>query len=160
MIETSSYFIVLALMALAAYFDFRYMIIPNWISIALVFVYCVTSFLSDLSLLTFAIQIGCGGLALVIGYMLFSLRLIGGGDVKLLAASMVWIGSDRAILFFVFMSLFGAMVAIVKGLFVLAQNRGLTLRERIASVMKTPVPYGVAIALAFAVTYPLPPNFY
>jgi prepilin peptidase CpaA len=91
---------------------------------------------------------------LLIGFMLFARRFVGGGDVKLLTAAVLLIGCHDLFPFFMIMSIFGALLAIVM----------LTLRHcflpaylgpkfaALAGTTKMMVPYGVAIGVAGSVT--------
>lgn len=92
--------------------------------------------------------------AFVIGYLMWRLRWIGGGDVKYLAAIALWVGIVDLGFFLVAMSILGAILGIVL----------LLLRKAFAACAGTeravspdtppllrlgaPVPYGVAIGLA------------
>lgn len=91
-----------------------------------------------------------GSLMFALGALMFALRIMGGGDVKLLAAGMLWAGPDHAATFLLVTALAGAVVALawltpvrhlVTATPVQAEPSG--LRER----MRHPVPYGVAIAI-------------
>ena len=82
-----------ALMAVAAFEDFRRLVIPNGVVIGL----CVLwpfqlAAAPGASLITGMAAIGCGFAVFFAGALLFSRGLIGGGDVKLLAAATLWAG--------------------------------------------------------------------
>jgi prepilin peptidase CpaA len=89
----------------------------------------------------------------LIGWALFSLGAMGGGDGKLLAALGFWIPGDEVGGFLVLITFIGAFVAVLE----LVGARGLSkLRAHVsAQVYKVPlsrwqqpIPYGIAIALA------------
>ena len=45
--------------------------------------------------------------------LLFQLRLVGGGDAKLLAAAALWVGYEQLIPFLVYVTIFGGVLALV-----------------------------------------------
>ncbi|MFD2263784.1 prepilin peptidase [Lacibacterium aquatile] len=79
------------------------------------------------------------GVAFTAGLVLFAARAMGGGDVKLLSAILLWFPPAQAPAFLLLMSLLGGAAALI----VLARARTLQIEER-------RVPYGVAIAGAAA----------
>lgn len=75
--------------------------------------------------------------ALMIGFLLFTLRVIGAGDVKLVSVLMLMIPLDELIYFFFFTAFAGLLLIVVGWLFYRK-----SIRER-------GLPYGVAISLGF-----------
>lgn len=78
-------------------------------------------------------------IALFIGFILFSLKVIGAGDVKLIAVLMLAIPSDQIFSFFFFTTFSGLLVIIIGWIF---------FRE---SIRQNGLPYGVAISLGFLI---------
>lgn len=78
---------------------------------------------------------------LVLGTFAFSAQWLGGGDVKLLAATALWLDFRSAIWFIVMVFLAGGLVAIA---YLLSRP---FRRGRDGKVRGTRVPYGLAIAL-------------
>ncbi len=78
-------------------------------------------------------------IALFIGFLLFSLKIIGAGDVKLIAVLMLAIPSDQVFSFFFFTTFSGLLVIIIGWIF---------FRE---SIRQNGLPYGVAISLGFLI---------
>lgn len=72
------------LMLLTAYWDLKYLKIPNWLVLCVLLTFIVTG-LWGLPLDTFAWRLLYGVVALVIGFGLFALGAIGGGDAKMAA---------------------------------------------------------------------------
>ena len=95
---------------------------------------------------------------LVAGMLLFMRDLLGGGDVKLLAAATLWYGLDRLPAFLFAVSLAGGLLALAV-LLVRATGRLRPLpagRLRGAvSLRRINLPYGVAIALGGLLVRPL-----
>jgi prepilin peptidase CpaA len=82
------------------------------------------------------------------GALLFFAGWMGGGDVKLLAASSLWIGWAGTPRFLVLVALFGGGLALVALLARLALRNGRAPRLRRAIDSEEGLPYGVAIATA------------
>ena len=78
-------------------------------------------------------------IALFIGFLLFSLKVIGAGDIKLIAVLMLAIPSDQIFSFFFFTTFSGLLVIIIGWIF---------FRE---SIRQDGLPYGVAISLGFLI---------
>lgn len=94
------------------------------------------------------------GVVLIAGFGLFALQLVGGGDAKLAAAAALWAGSDNILPFLIVASLAGGLLAAAVLLWRAAfpQLEGEPAHEnlgtRLKKGLKTPVPFGVAIAAA------------
>ena len=101
------------------------------------------------------------------GLTLFFRGLVGGGDLKLLAAAGVWVGWDDFWTYLFAVTLFGGGLALA----VLAANKlqkkwpvfGAVEWVRSSGDMTKPVPYGIAIGLAaiflFSGNPALPPSW-
>lgn len=91
---------------------------------------------------------------LIIGLLLFARRLVGGGDVKFLTATVLLIEPHNLFPFFMMMSIFGALLAIVMLAFKhspLPAYLGPKFAA-FAITTKPMVPYGVAISVAGSIT--------
>src|SRR5579884_3359817 len=80
-----------ALMVVAAVEDFRRLIIPNPLTLALLvlwpaYIAGAFSFIGALGAL------GCAAVVFVVGALCFARGYMGGGDVKLLSAATLWVG--------------------------------------------------------------------
>ncbi|MEE4206175.1 MAG: prepilin peptidase [Erythrobacter sp.] len=121
----------------AAFTDIRRRQIDNWLNAAIALGAPVFWWSSGLDLWPgVAIQLGVAVLAFAILAALFALRVMGGGDVKLLTALALWIEPMLFVQLLVVMAISGGVLTIVMGSWHLMRRR----RERLA------VPYGVAIA--------------
>ena len=76
---------MLPLMALCAWYDLKSLRIPNWLVLAVLAVFLLTG-LWGLPFDVFVWRIGQGAAVLLIGFGLFSLGAVGGGDAKMAAA--------------------------------------------------------------------------
>ncbi len=89
------------------------------------------------------------GVVLAVGIVLFSLRLLGGGDVKLMTVAALWLGWDRLLEFVVWVAIYGGVLSIA-----LLLLRSQWLQMLYAHLGRPPrvlrpqadIPYGIAIA--------------
>ena len=124
----------------------REFIIPNTLCLAIAMLYLPGFYFLGLNPLN---GLTTGVIVLVVGMGLFALKVMGGGDIKLLAALALWTGwSQVTITFLVYMALFGGVFAIA----VLVLRRVVRVPNPPKILTKgQPIPYGVAIAFAFLV---------
>jgi prepilin peptidase CpaA len=149
------------LMAIGAVTDVASLTIPNWISLALLAAFLALAPFADLTLTQFGLHVAIGLTALVAGIGLFALGVVGGGDAKLAAAALLWVGPAAA-QFLLAMAVYGGVLALVLVLFrrlplpAAGARQGWLqrLHERGAGV-----PYGLAIAAAAITVYPRTPWF-
>ena len=144
-------------LVLAASTDLLTMKIPNNLILYLVGAFAMVALLVQLPLDQLAMHGGSGALVLVIGFTLFALGWIGGGDAKLAAVTALWLGFENGVLvqYVVYAGLLGG--ALTLGILAL---RGLPLMpvmrhawiERLHD-RKNGVPYGVALAIAGLLAY-------
>ena len=85
-----------------------------------------------------AMQIGVALVCLAILAGLFALRMMGGGDVKLLTALALWIEPAAFLELIILMAIFGGVLTLAMGAWHVARRQ----RDRLT------IPYGVAIAAA------------
>lgn len=133
--------------------DFTRFIIPNKLVLALLAVYPVIAFTYGRP--EWYYDIGIGFAMFLVGFVLFSMRVMGGGDVKLLAVCAVFVGKDLILPYFMAVALWGGALAIF---LLIARELApficLKLGKSAESIMRVftpgqPIPYGIAIAIAF-----------
>jgi len=147
-----------ALVIVAALWDATSMTIPNWISAALVVAFAPAALLCGASWAQIGLSFGLGLAALAVGAAMFALRWIGGGDAKLLAASMLWLGVSGAAPFLFWTALAGGALSL--GL--IGARRaygfiGVPVRQAWLGRLLAPagdIPYGVAIAAGALAAFP------
>ncbi|MGE0118600.1 MAG: prepilin peptidase [Dongiaceae bacterium] len=100
------------LLIAAAISDVRQLIIPNRYCAAIVLLYPIYVLTAPLGVDWSAGAI-VGAVALAIGFLLFAMRLAGGGDVKFFAAVSVWAGTDLLDQYVFATALVGGLIAIV-----------------------------------------------
>ncbi len=127
----------------AAFTDIRRRQIDNWLNAAIALGAPAYWWAAGLSLWPdVAMQVGVAIAAFVLLAGLFALKLMGGGDVKLLSALALWLQPMVFLKLLLMMSLIGGVLTIVFG----AWHFTVT-RKRDAKI-----PYGVAIAAAGLIT--------
>lgn len=144
-----------ALMVFAAMTDLVDRRISNRVCVALIGSYFVLALVQLTPPLVVAGHVGVAMLAFAIGFVVFALGQMGGGDVKLISASVLWFGpSAGALEYAVKISLIGAVVTIV---FVLARLDSIQYMMASNPVTRPlagrdpsgrDIPYGLAISSA------------
>lgn len=145
-----------ALLAYAAARDFISMKIPNWISVGLVGCFFLFAVFCGIDVAILANHLGAALLVLVVAFVLFSCRWIGGGDAKLMAATALWVGLNPLLIMYWLISAFwgGALTVIILvfrrfPLFLPPWGWALRLHDK-----ENGVPYGIALAAAGLFLYP------
>ncbi|GLS42624.1 A24 family peptidase [Methylobacterium brachythecii] len=139
------------LMAYAASSDLLTMLIPNWISLALVAAFAVVVAVSGLGWTEIGWHVGAALLTLSVTFTLFAFGVIGGGDAKLAAATTLWIGMGNMLDYLLVASILGGGLTL---LLLAARAHPLpSPLRRLPFAMhlhdgKTGVPYGIALAAA------------
>jgi prepilin peptidase CpaA len=131
---------LLALMlVLAAALDLRARIIPNRLNLAIALAAIPFWWASGLSLWPdVALQIALAAGVLGLFALAFAAGMMGGGDVKMLAALALWLPPGALLLLLVIMSIAGG-----------ALTAAMLVRHRLAKARhQLEIPYGVAIAFA------------
>jgi Flp pilus assembly protein protease CpaA len=103
---------LVALLALAALIDFRERRIPNWLTGGVASLYPIYVLVSPTPMAWLG-GLGVASAVFLFGLVLFARQLIGGGDVKLIAATTLWAGLDHLVLFALVTSLAGGGLALV-----------------------------------------------
>ncbi|WP_375450140.1 prepilin peptidase [uncultured Devosia sp.] len=143
-------------MALAASSDLLTMKISNKLVLVLVAGFFVMAIAINLPLQQLALHVMCALLVLVVGFVLFALRWVGGGDAKLAAATTLWLGFGLTPMFVIYSGLAGGVLTLT-----ILALRGMPLTPLIARYRwlerlhdpKSGVPYGIAMAAAGMLVY-------
>ncbi len=123
----------------AAITDLRSRQIANWLTGTVALGAPLFWWASGLSLWPdVALQLGIAALAFAILAVLFALRAMGGGDVKLLTALALWVAPLQFGQLIVLMALLGGALTLAFGAWHIMRRR----KDRLA------IPYGVAISAA------------
>ena len=131
-------------LVLVAYCDLRFMRIPNVLSILLVVLFVGSSLVFPPNDLLMRVSVAAGVFGL--GFVGFCFRLLGGGDVKILAALMLFVPVQNLEVFsFLFSGSLLLGVLTIVGLRRLPQTAGHPWKSLSGSVK---FPMGISIALA------------
>ncbi|GGD57226.1 peptidase [Erythrobacter arachoides] len=123
----------------AAFTDLKSRRIANWLNGAIALGAPLFWWASDLSLLPdVAMQVGVAVATFAVLSVLFALRAMGGGDVKLLTALALWIQPALFLKLVIMMALLGGVLTLVFAAWHVMRRQ----KDKLA------IPYGVAIAMA------------
>jgi prepilin peptidase CpaA len=147
-----------AYLVTAALTDLTSFRIPNRLTAAMVVSWPLAAIATDMTLVDASVTIVVALIVFAMGFSLFAANLLGGGDVKLLAAATLWVGAGQTLAFVTYTAIGGAVLAIALVLF-----RRMPLPEAAASrdwVLELhsrhrAMPYGVAIAAGGCAVWPL-----
>lgn len=138
--------------------DLSSYIIPNWISAAMVAAFVPAALVLGVPFGDIGLHLGVGAAGLAIGMAMFALGWVGGGDAKLFAASLLWLGWSAAASFLFYTCLAGGGLALA--LLALRSDwvrpfvlTGPPWFARLAEPGGG-APYGVAIAIGALFAYP------
>lgn len=146
-----------AAMVFAGVRDLATMTIPNWLTLGLALAFFAFAPLVAMPLAEVGVHSAVGFAALLVGMGFFGMGWIGGGDAKLVAAIILWVGWTQALPYLVVASLLGgALTLIILGFrtlplpgILVRQNWLLRLHDRSEGV-----PYGIALAVAALLVFP------
>ncbi len=141
--------------------DARRFEIPNLVPVILLVGYLVAAVGLQSELHIVLRQLAIGFVALLIGMAMFTLRIVGGGDVKLLASCLPWLAPLQMPVFLFWMAFTGGILSLC-ALLIRHKFSGTSLDQtawlkRVCDEKK--IPYGVAIGCAGLITLPGIPFF-
>lgn len=143
-------------MAIAASSDLLTMRISNKLVLVLTAGFFIVAIAINLPLQQFAMHVLCALIVLAIAFGLFALRLIGGGDAKLAAATTLWLGFGMTLPYLAYAALFGGVLTIL-----ILVIRGIPLHPMLGRMgwlarlhnKRSGIPYGIALAVAGVMVY-------
>jgi len=142
--------VALPLLLLAAgAWDLASFTIPNFLTAALLAVFVLFALVAGLSFAAIGWHLLAGLVGLLLGFMLFALGYIGGGDAKLFAATALWLGFKDLMPYVLIASVFGGLLTLA--MILLRQCPLPQTLARQAWIVKlhdtrSGIPYGVALA--------------
>lgn len=146
-----------AAMAFAAATDLITMTVPNRIAILLVAGFFVAAPLAGLGLGDIGLHVLAGVAALVLGFGCFAMGWIGGGDAKLFAATVLWVGPELIFAYTLTTALIGGALTLAilfwRGTPLPVSFVGQNWLVRLHDA-KAGVPYGIALAAGGLLAYP------
>ncbi len=131
--------VLACLLVMAAITDLRSRIISNWLNLAIALLAPLYWWACDIMLWPdAAIQLGLGVAVFAVFAGLFAIGMMGGGDVKMLAALALWFPWQALLMLLTIMAVAGGVVTAVT-----------LIHHKLAKREGPPeVPYGVAISIA------------
>src|SRR5690242_3934485 len=146
-----------ALLLAAAGWDLASFTIPNFLQLALVGAFAVFVFASGMAPALIGSHLLAGFLGLVVGFTLFALGYVGGGDAKLFACVLLWLGFTNLVDYtLVASALGGGLTLAILGLRQMPLPATLIAQPWITRLhdAKSGIPYGVALAAGAFVVLP------
>jgi prepilin peptidase CpaA len=146
-----------ALLIIAAVSDLLTFKIPNWISFGLLGLFVVVAPFSGLSWLIVTSHLVLGVVLLLVGMVMFSMNLLGGGDAKLLAAVGLWTGWLALPVYLLWAAMVGGILALTLMMFRKAPLvAGMKATPWIARLHdeQAGIPYGIALSAGALIALP------
>lgn len=103
---------LVGLLVIGALIDIDCRRLPNWLTASVAALYGLFVVMSPIAV-DWMTAFVVAGLVFALGFACFAMQLMGGGDVKLMAALALWAGSDHIALFLFVTSLAGGGLAIL-----------------------------------------------
>lgn len=144
----------------AALRDLTSYTIPNRVSLSLLALYLPVALIMGLPLQAIGLSALIGAVMLGLGIGMFSLRWIGGGDAKVIAAAGLWLGWPAVMPFALWTALAGGGLSLI---LMGGRRLGAPVTDRAPAWvgrLLTPggdVPYGLAICFGALMAYPASP---
>jgi prepilin peptidase CpaA len=133
------------------WFDVTRYMIPNWLVGSLLLVYPVAVLLAPKAV-DWQMALVAMLAVFAVGYVIFAMKWMGGGDIKLITVCALWVGLDHLTDFIFLFAIIGGVFSVL----ILVARKFLPLVPQLAGrafprILRDnePIPYGVAIALGF-----------
>jgi prepilin peptidase CpaA len=146
-----------AMMAFAALSDLFTMTIANRVSLILVCGFGLLAVLTGKSAADLFSHAGAAAAVLAVAFGFFTRGWMGGGDAKLAAATVLWLGFAHLADYLVYASLFGGVLTLLIIQFRVMPLPQVLLGRQWAERLHrsdSGVPYGIALAAAALIVYP------
>ena len=146
-----------ALLAVAAGWDLASFTIPNFLSLAVAVAFGLFALALGLPLGGFGSHLLAGLIGLAVGFALFALGYIGGGDAKLYAGVALWLGPHDLLAYTLVAAMLGGLLALtLLAVRQLPLPAGLIRQDWILKLhdQRSGIPYGVALAAGAMVILP------
>ncbi len=147
----------LGIMAAAAIYDLVTYTIPHFAPVLLTGMFIIFALWQGLSWPVLIDHAGVGIAMLIAGWALFAFGLMGGGDVKLFAATSLWMGWSGIVNYVIMFSICGGVLALVLLLFRRLPLPVCLSRHGWVAVLHNEeqgVPYGIALTIGAILAWP------
>lgn len=141
-----------ALVIGAALSDWARYIIPNQIPVAVAGLFALHAgvvLLRGGAPMSLVWALACGAGVFAVGAFLFAQKVLGGGDVKLMAVCAMWAGPNHVVEFILVTTLYGALLSAAFLLPAFRQRAEVTdtgFAGSVTAALRRRLPYGLAIA--------------
>jgi prepilin peptidase CpaA len=145
------------LLAAAGLWDLASFTIPNFLTAALLALFAMFALAAGLGLAAIGWHLLAGLIGLLLGFTLFALGFIGGGDAKLFAVTVLWLGFKDLMPYALVASVAGgALTLALIGLRQLPLPAAFMRRAWIVKLhdARSGIPYGVALAAGAFILLP------
>ena len=161
MTHVLSYSLLPILMIVAALTDILSFRIPNWLTVLTALLFLPMAWATGMPLVDFGWHLAAGLGLFVLGFVLFSLGLFGGGDAKLMAAAGLWFGTSQSLAFLAMTAIAGGLLAAVVVIWAFVAQmielqgtkEGSIVHAAVKSI-KPKLPYGFAFAIGAILVFP------
>lgn len=160
MFEYALVFIFPFMMIFSSFSDLFSMNISNKVSLILIAGFVVLAFAIGMDMNTLLMHFATFALVLTVGFVLFALNIIGGGDAKLAASTALWLGWAHTGPYILLASFIGGLLTLL----ILKFRSGLVPEKlnKLEWVLrlhdnKNGAPYGIALGIAALFIYPSTP---
>ncbi|NNC36206.1 MAG: hypothetical protein EX271_01495 [Acidimicrobiales bacterium] len=144
--------ILIIVLIAAAIYDVKTFTIPHFFSYAVIGLFVIKSLWVGINFAYFPWHLLSMAIAFALGFLLFVLKLMGGGDVKLFAALGIWV-FPLGLLGLVFcIAITGLLISTGVAMYKMASSAHTngetpTFADRYQSIRRIRIPYGPAIAI-------------
>jgi len=160
MFEYVLVFIFPFMMIFSSFSDLFSMNISNKVSLVLIAAFVIFAISIGMDMNTLLWHFITFAIVLTVGFCLFALNIIGGGDAKFAASTALWLGWSHTGLYLLLASFIGGLLTLV----ILKFRSGL-VPEKLNKTewvlrlhdQKNGAPYGIALGLAALIVYPTTP---
>jgi prepilin peptidase CpaA len=139
-------------MLLVLYFDGTRYIIPNWLVCSMLLAYPFAAYTAS-SPVDWKMAAAGTGAVFVVGYIIFFMKWMGGGDIKLITACALWVGWSSLPDFIFITAIIGGFLSVIIWVIrvALPYIPRKTKQADLPRILQNgaPVPYGIAIAAGF-----------
>ncbi len=145
------------LMIVAAATDATSLRIPNWLCGLVALLFVPMAYMNGMPLAVFGWHLVTGIILFIAGYILFALKIFGGGDGKLMAAAGLWFGTASTVQFLMLTAVAGGLLVIIIAFLALIQSHFEATGASFSASLKKlapKVPYGVALAVGAILAFP------
>jgi len=146
-----------AMMAFAASSDLFTMTIANRVSLILVGGFALLAAMTGMSAAEMLSHVGAAAAVLAVAFGFFTRGWMGGGDAKLAAATVLWLGFAHLADYLVYAALFGGVLTLLIIQFRVMPLPQVLLGRQWAERLHrsdSGIPYGIALAAAALIVYP------